>query len=163
MRQVGVPRGTRFTFTRMEPSSPDDRGEPLTVSFDEVQGPYRRRMILAGLAVAVLVLVLVAAWRLVSAPRPVSPRPPAPHVALKRAPRRSTHRRVAVNGPPRAWRRSGHRVTAATRKRGLQQSAIAPDVMPPRPTSDGFVGAPRPPSQHRVGQRIQRQFQYLGR
>jgi hypothetical protein len=160
--KVNVPRGPQFTFTCMEPTSPDHREEPLTVSFDDVQGPYRRRIRLAGLLVVALILVLVAAWRLASRPRSDSPRPSGPNAVLQHGRRRPSRPRVAVKSPS-ALRRSRHRAIATPGPRGQHRSATAPNVIPPRPTSDVVVGPPRPPSDHRVGQREQRQFQYLGR
>jgi hypothetical protein len=45
----------------MEPRTPDDT-HPLTVSFDEIQGAYRRRTIIAACVLAAAALVIAAAW-----------------------------------------------------------------------------------------------------
>lgn len=163
-REVGVPRGARFTFTRMEPRSPDDRDDPLTVSFDEVQGPYRRRMILSAAVVAVAGLALLAVWRLGSLPRGALPRSAPPHAVHRRGRRRPAHRRVAVGSlPSRGRHRSAHQASAPRRRSGQPASVIAPNVSPSRPKPEVNVGPGRPYHEVHVGQSQHRQFQYLGR
>ncbi|HXN37210.1 MAG TPA: hypothetical protein VN892_04170, partial [Solirubrobacteraceae bacterium] len=56
----------------MDPTDPEhdapDAPSQLTVTFDDVQGPYRRRLLLGAAAVALTLVVSGAAWCLSTLP-----------------------------------------------------------------------------------------------
>lgn len=161
--KVRVPLPRRFTFTCMEPNTADDRGDPLTVTFDDVQGPHRRRMALTAVAAVVVVLALIAAWRLEALPHSAPPDRAVP--LSKGVPRRRPLRLRGV-GPlvhPRPPGSPHRRIPASTKRFGRPQSAIAPTVIPKRLEPAASVGPVRPLSKSPVGHMEHRQFQYLGR
>lgn len=166
-QKLVVPRGPRATFPCMEPSSPppDSEGddEPLAVSFDDVQGPYRRRVIRASCAVAVAVLAILAAWRVASLPRPIQSHRSAPHAARLRRPRRPARAARAPLHRARATHLMTRRSEPPRKPSRSRESVIATNPAGRRPSLYVVVGPQRPHSESQVGQRQRTQFQYLGR
>jgi hypothetical protein len=139
-RKVGVPLGSRFTFTCMDPTDSEldapDAPSQLTVTFDDVQGPYRRRLLLGAAAVALTLVVCGAAWRLSTLPGSTSTR---------QAHRSASHGRRHA-------------------RRAVSTSAIPPNPGPSRLKINSSVGPVRPLSRPAVGQGPrQGQFDYLGK
>ncbi len=170
-RKVGVPPRSRFTFTCMDPADSahdaPDAPSQLTVTFDDVQGPYRRRLLLGAAAVALTLVVCGAAWRLSTLPGSTSTR--QAHRSASHGRRHARRaRRVAparrASAPPAARPRRLTQARSPNRRRAVSTSAIPPNPGPSRLKINSSVGPARPLSRPAVGQGPrQGQFDYLGK
>ena len=132
-----------------------DAPSQLTVTFDDVQGPYRRRLLLSAAAVALTLVVCGAAWRLSTLPG--SPSTRQAHRSAGHGRRHARRaRRVAparrASAPPAARPRRLTQARSPNRRRAVSTSAIPPNPGPSRLKINSSVGPARPLSRPAVGQ-----------